>query len=172
MAALKVILICLEVVVLFNFIILVHELGHFLAARWRGLVVDRFSIWFGRPIWQKKIGSVVYSLGSIPAGGFVSLPQLAPMEWIEGRVLENGQPMRPIRPVDKIIVAAAGPVFSLSLAFAFACDSSRLPPVTNRPIICRAARRKSVGSHLPGLRVGQRLWVADHLVQTLVLVAV
>ncbi len=120
MAVLKVILICLEVVVLFNFIILVHELGHFLAARWRGLVIDRFSIWFGRPLWQKKIGSVVYSLGSIPAGGFVSLPQMAPMEWIEGRALENGQPLLPARPLDKIIVAAAGPVFSLSLAFGFA----------------------------------------------------
>ena len=120
MAVLKVILFCLEVVVLFNFIILVHELGHFLAARWRGLVVDRFSIWFGRPLWQKKIGSVVYSLGSIPAGGFVSLPQMAPMEWIEGRALENGQPLLPARPLDKIIVAAAGPVFSLSLAFGFA----------------------------------------------------
>jgi regulator of sigma E protease len=121
MAVLKVILICLEVALLFNFIILVHELGHFLAARWRGLVVDRFSIWFGKPIWQRKIGSVTYSLGSIPAGGFVSLPQLAPMEWIEGKVLENGEPLRPARPLDKIIVAAAGPLFSLSLAVAFAC---------------------------------------------------
>ncbi len=121
MAVLKVILICLEVVLLFNFIILVHELGHFLAARWRGLVVDRFSIWFGKPIWQRKFGSVTFALGSIPAGGFVSLPQLAPMEWIEGKVLENGEPLRPARPIDKILVAAAGPAFSLALAFAFAC---------------------------------------------------
>ena len=164
MAALKVILICLEVVVLFNFIILVHELGHFLAARWRGLVVDRFSIWFGRPIWQKKIGSVVYSLGSIPAGGFVSLPQLAPMEWIEGRVLENGQPKRPIRPVDKIIVAAAGPVFSISLAFAFAC----VVWLIGRPV-SEAEVTSVIGyvvkgspSDLAGLRPGDRIVSIDN----------
>jgi regulator of sigma E protease len=121
MAILRVILIAVEVAVLFNFIILVHELGHFLAARWRGLTVDRFSIWFGRPLWQRKIGKVVYSLGSIPAGGFVSLPQMAPMEFLEGRVLETGEPMLPAGPMDKIIVAIAGPVFSFLLALVFAC---------------------------------------------------
>lgn len=110
----------LEVVILFNFIILVHELGHFLAARWRGLVVDRFSIWFGKPIWHRKVGKVVFSLGSIPVGGFVSLPQMAPMEFLEGRVLDTGEPMRPASPVDKILVAVAGPLFSFGLAFAFA----------------------------------------------------
>ena len=72
--------ILLEVLLLFNLIIIAHELGHFLAARWRGLVVEKFGIWFGKPIWKKTIGGVEYSLGSIPAGGFVALPQLAPME--------------------------------------------------------------------------------------------
>ena len=119
MAILRVLLIVLEVLLLFNFIILVHELGHFLAARARGLYVDRFAIWFGRPLWSKKIGEVTWQLGCIPAGGFVSLPQLSPMEWIEGQVLPSGKPIQPARPLDKIIVAAAGPLFSLGLAFVF-----------------------------------------------------
>ncbi len=119
MAVLRILFIALEVVLLFNFIILVHELGHFLVARWRGLYADRFAIWFGRPIWSKKIGDVTWQIGSIPAGGFVSLPQLAPMEWIEGRTLPSGKPLEPCRPLDKIIVALAGPVFSLGLAFVF-----------------------------------------------------
>ena len=55
MAILKYILIFLEVLLIFNLLIFVHELGHFLAARWRGLKVDRFAIWFGKPIWKKKI---------------------------------------------------------------------------------------------------------------------
>ena len=93
MAILRVLLIALEVVLLFNFIILVHELGHFLMARARGLYVDRFAIWFGKPLWSKKIGDVTYQLGSIPAGGFVSLPQLSPMEWIEGKTLPSGAPL-------------------------------------------------------------------------------
>ena len=120
MAALRFIGVLLEVLILFNSIILVHELGHFLAARWRGMVVDRFSIWFGKPLIQKKVGHVVFSLGTIPFGGFVSLPQMAPMEFLEGRVLQNGEPMRPVGALDKIIVSVAGPAFSLGLAFLFA----------------------------------------------------
>lgn len=109
-----------EVIVLFNLVIIVHELGHFLAAKWRGLHVDRFGIWFGKPIWQKKINGVIYCLGCIPAGGYVSLPQMAPMEAIEGKVEGPKENLPEISPVDKIIVAFAGPLFSLLLAFAFA----------------------------------------------------
>src|SRR6185295_2831018 len=97
---LRVIFILLEVVLLFNLLIVVHELGHFLAARWRGLFIEGFGVWFGKPIWKKTINGVQYSLGSLPFGGFVKLPQLAPMEIIE---------------------AVAGPLFSLLLALVFAC---------------------------------------------------
>ena len=107
------------VVMLFNFMIFVHELGHFFAARWRGLYVDRFQIWFGRPIWKKTINGVQWGLGWIPAGGFVSLQQMAPMEAIEGSV-ELPKDLKPVKPLDKIIVAAAGPVASFLLAVLFA----------------------------------------------------
>ena len=107
------------VVMLFNFMIFVHELGHFFAARWRGLYVDRFQIWFGRPIWKKTINGVQWGRGWMPAGGFVSLPQMAPMEAIEGSV-ELPKDLKPVKPLDKIIVAAAGPVASFLLAVLFA----------------------------------------------------
>ncbi|MDR3377227.1 MAG: RIP metalloprotease RseP [Verrucomicrobiae bacterium] len=113
------ILIALEVVLIFNLIIGAHELGHFLAARWRGLKVERFAIWFGKPIWKKKIGGVEYALGTIPFGGYVSLPQMATMEAIEGKV-DTTEPLPNVAPLDKIIVAFAGPLFSFLLAVAFA----------------------------------------------------
>ena len=118
---LKFVFICLEVVLIFNLLIVVHELGHFLAARWRGLVVEKFAIWFGKPIWSKKIGGVEYRLGSIPAGGFVAIPQLAPMEALEGDAEQPRETLPPVKPLDKIIVAAAGPLFRFGLAFAMAC---------------------------------------------------
>ncbi len=120
MSILKFVFILLEVLLLFNLLIFVHELGHFLAARWRGLKVDRFAIWFGKPIWRKKINGVEYALGTIPAGGYVSLPQMATMEAIEGKSESSGQPLPPISALDKIIVAVAGPLFSFLLAAAFA----------------------------------------------------
>lgn len=109
------ILLILAVIMIFNVIIFVHELGHFLAGKWRGLKIDRFQIWFGKPIWKKTINGVQYGLGWIPAGGFVSLPQMAPMEAIEGESLDS-EPLPPISPLDKIIVAFAGPFFSFLLA--------------------------------------------------------
>ena len=108
--------ILLEVLVLFNLIIIAHELGHFVAARWRGLVVEKFGIWFGKPLWKKTIGGVEYSLGSIPAGGFVALPQLAPMESVEGESKHDRAALPPVTALDKIIVALSGPVASMLLA--------------------------------------------------------
>src|SRR3984957_9905119 len=117
---LRVGLIVFEVLLIFNLLIIVHELGHFLAARWRGLHVDKFGIWFGRPILKRTIGGVEFSLGWIPAGGFVLLPQMATMEAVEGKAGVSGSDLPPIKPLDKIIVAAAGPIFSFLLALLFA----------------------------------------------------
>ena len=116
----RVILISLEVLILFNLLIVVHELGHFLAARWRGLYIEKFGIWFGKPLWKKTINGVQYSLGSLPFGGFVALPQLAPMDIIEGKADVDRAKLPRVSALDKIIVALAGPFFSLMLAFAFA----------------------------------------------------
>ena len=113
---LQVILLVFAVVMSFNIIIFVHELGHFLAAKWRGLRIDRFQIWFGTPIWKKTINGVQYGLGWIPAGGFVALPQMAPMEALEGGNKDDA-PLPKISALDKIIVAFAGPLFSMLLAF-------------------------------------------------------
>lgn len=107
------------VVMFFNVMIFVHELGHFLAGKWRGAYIDRFQIWFGKPIWQKKISGVQWGIGWIPAGGFVSLPQLADMQSIEGEA-DIPKNLKPLKPLDKVIIAAAGPLFSLLLAYVFA----------------------------------------------------
>ncbi|HSY74812.1 MAG TPA: RIP metalloprotease RseP [Dongiaceae bacterium] len=137
MTILRYIFIALEVVLLFNLLIGVHELGHFLAAKWRGLKIDRFAIWFGKPIWKKKINGVEYALGWIPAGGYVALPQMASMDMIEGKnetpdkqstdvsSLRRGDLLSidraaNVSPLDKIIVAFAGPLFSFGLAILFA----------------------------------------------------
>ncbi len=96
-SALYFVFVLLEVVLIFNLLIVVHELGHFLAARWRGLVVEQFAVWFGKPLWKRTYNGVVYSLGSIPFGGFVKLPQMAPMDAIEGEATTPREACRPSR---------------------------------------------------------------------------
>lgn len=54
-------------------IILLHELGHLLAAKLFKCKVEVFSIGFGKPIWSKKIGSTLYQISPILLGGFCQL---------------------------------------------------------------------------------------------------
>jgi regulator of sigma E protease len=119
-SALRIALIIFGVLTVFNFMILIHEWGHFLAARWRGLRVDKFYIWFGKPIWKRTYNGVEYGLGSLPFGGFVALPQMAPQGGLEGDDGDKRESLPPISAMDKIIVAFAGPLFSFMLAVAFA----------------------------------------------------
>ena len=50
-----------------------HELGHFLAARWVGVKVLKFSLGFGPKIFGRKMGETEYLLSAIPLGGYVKL---------------------------------------------------------------------------------------------------
>src|SRR4029450_8998264 len=81
--------------------------------------IEKFGVWFGKPLWKKTINGVQYSLGSLPFGGFVALPQLAPMDIIEGKADLDRARLPKISALDKIIVAVAGPLFSLLLALFF-----------------------------------------------------
>ena len=93
-----------------GFCIFSHELGHFLAARWRKLHVDAFALGF-KPFWRKKIRGVEYRLGYLPFGGYCEIPQVDATsnepKAADGTVLPRA------RAIDRIITAAAGPVFNV-----------------------------------------------------------
>lgn len=61
------------VIIGISFLILVHEFGHFLAAKSFGLLVEEFGFGFPPKIFSKKIGETVYSLNLLPFGGFVKI---------------------------------------------------------------------------------------------------
>lgn len=85
-SVLAIIYIVLVVIILFGMSIFVHEFGHYIAARWLGLVVETFSIGFGPALWKRKVNGITYKIGWIPVGGYVALPQLDPsgMRTIQG----------------------------------------------------------------------------------------
>lgn len=107
-------------VLFFGGSILVHELGHFVAARWRGVKVTRFAICFGQAIWSHVArDGVEYRLGWLPLGGYVALPQLADMAAIEGES-EITEPLPPLSYTTKVIVFVAGAFFNVLFALALA----------------------------------------------------
>ena len=100
-----------------GFSIFIHELGHFLAARRRGLVADRFSIGFGPRIFGWTHKGTDYRISLLPFGGYVSLPQLADMGRLEGGEGDEAERLPPISYADKVIVAVMGAVFNIIFAF-------------------------------------------------------
>lgn len=110
------------VVLFFGGSIFVHELGHFLAARRRGAVVERFSIGFGPPIWSKRgRDGVEYRIAWFPLGGYVLLPQLADLGALEGESTTDVTKLPPVSYATKMIVFVAGALFNILFAFALAC---------------------------------------------------
>ncbi|MDR3229582.1 MAG: site-2 protease family protein [Puniceicoccales bacterium] len=128
------------IILFFGGSIFVHELGHFLAARWRGLKIERFSIGIGPRIfgWTGKDG-VDYRLSLFPIGGYVALPQLGDMEAVEGKNESDPDELPPISYPDKIYVAVAGVVFNIIFAFLLACvlwvSGRPVPPNANTTTI-------------------------------------
>jgi regulator of sigma E protease len=109
------------VVLFFGASIFIHEYGHYIAARWRKLKIDRFSIGFGPRLfgWKDKQG-VDWRISLFPLGGYVALPQLADLRGIEGAP-EDDEPLAPISYADKMIVAAAGAFFNILFALGLGC---------------------------------------------------
>ena len=58
---------------LFSFLIFIHELGHFVAAKLSGVQVNEFSLFMGPVLWKKQVGETLYSLRLIPVGGFCAM---------------------------------------------------------------------------------------------------
>jgi RIP metalloprotease RseP len=108
------------VIIFFCGSIVVHEFGHYLAAKVRGLYIPRFSIGFGPALWKKKIGETEFRLSLLPLGGYVSLPQLADLKEIEGEFrLPEG--LKSATCADKVIVAIMGPIANLLFAIFLSC---------------------------------------------------
>lgn len=110
-------------VVVLGVLVFFHELGHYAAARWRGIFVEKFSIGFGRPLlaWTDRRGTD-WQIGWLPLGGYVKLyGQEGPGDVTDAVDAPPGQDPRGPRfhdkPVaDRAIVVAAGPIANFVLA--------------------------------------------------------
>jgi len=72
-------------------VIFVHELGHFLAAKWAGVYAPRFSLGWGSPIWSFRRGETEYAISALPIGGYV---RMASQEDEHASTLEGGPELR------------------------------------------------------------------------------
>jgi regulator of sigma E protease len=99
----------------FALLVILHELGHFSAAKAVGMRVEKFCLFFPPTLWSKKVGETEYAIGSIPAGGYVKITGMNPDEDLPEEVRDRAYHAQPVW--KRIVVIAAGPAVNLVLAF-------------------------------------------------------
>ena len=85
---------------------ILHELGHFSAAKAVGMRVEKFSLFFPPTLWSKKVGETEYAIGSIPAGGYVKISGMNPDEDLPEEVRDRAYHAQPVW--KRIVVIARG----------------------------------------------------------------
>ena len=125
----------LLVLFFFGLTIFFHELGHFLVAKRQGMKIERFSVGFGPKIWGYRKHGVDYRISWFPFGGYVALPQMSPMEAIEGGTESSADELPPAPPKSKILVALAGPAMNIVFALVLAVIVWGVGAPINRPVV-------------------------------------
>jgi regulator of sigma E protease len=140
----------------FSLLIVLHEGGHFVAAKATGMRVERFFLFFGPTLWSFKRGETEYGIKSIPLGGYVKITGMNPEEEVPAEHEDRAYYRQPVW--KRIVVVAAGPVANIFLAFAILFFVAFSYPESNNEI-------GTVEPHSPAasatLRPGDRLVSVD-----------
>jgi regulator of sigma E protease len=99
----------------FAALIILHELGHFTAAKAVGMRVERFYLFFPPAIAKFRRGETEYGVGAIPLGGFVKISGMNPDEELPPEVAHRAYYRQPVW--KRIVTIAAGPAMNLLIAF-------------------------------------------------------
>jgi regulator of sigma E protease len=99
----------------FALLIILHEAGHFAAAKAVGMRVERFMLFFGRPLVSFRRGETEYGIGPIPLGGYVKITGMNPREEFSDDVAVRAYYRQPVW--KRIVVIVAGPAVNLAIAF-------------------------------------------------------
>lgn len=101
-------------IIVLGVLIFVHELGHFLVAKRKGVGVKRFSLGFGPKLVGKKVGETEYLISAVPLGGYVKMVGEAPGEEVSAEDLPRSFTHQPV--ARRVAIVAAGPLFNLFFA--------------------------------------------------------
>jgi regulator of sigma E protease len=137
-------------------VVIIHELGHFLVARFFGVRVDVFSFGFGPRLLGIKRGPTDYRISALPFGGYVRMAGDNPSEDRKGDPDEFLSKPR----WQRALIAVAGPSMNIILAivmFAFIFGgSSQLPIYSDKPVVVVAVAKDSAADKA-GIRPGDTL---------------
>ncbi len=156
----------LMVVLGLGFVIFIHELGHFLLAKWNGVKVEKFAIGFdikGLKLYSRKVGETEYVLGAIPLGGYV---KMLGEDAATGNVEEGAEQISDPRayhnrPVGaRMAIITAGVIMNLIFGllcfmFVYLRGKNEVPPVIGSVVAGQPA-------YEAGIRPGDRIVAVDN----------
>lgn len=99
----------------FSALVILHEFGHFIAAKAVGMRVERFSLFFPPALFKVRRGETSYEVGALPLGGFVKITGMNPDEDVPPEVAHRAYCRQPVW--KRIVTIAAGPLMNVLIAF-------------------------------------------------------
>ncbi len=151
----------LSFVVVIGILILIHELGHFLVARWTGVGVERFSVGFGPVLLRWQGQETEYCLSAVPIGGYVKMMgEENPLEGGGGPMVDPAKSFA-LKPLpSRFLIVFAGPGMNLVLAAAIFAGVFM---IVGRPVLPSTLGRIKGGgpAALAGLHTGDQVTAVD-----------
>jgi regulator of sigma E protease len=137
----------------FALLIILHELGHFAAAKAVGMRVERFALFFPPLLWTVKRGETEYGIGAIPLGGYVKITGMNPAEVIPPEHEHRAYYKQPVW--KRLVVIGAGPAMNVLVAFVilFVLFAAKGDQVVNNKVGDVAPKSAAVGVLQPGDRL-------------------
>jgi regulator of sigma E protease len=136
-------------------LVLVHEAGHMVVAKWCGMKVERFSIFFGRPIASFTRGETEYAIGWLPLGGYVKIAGMTVGEEMdpadESRAYSSASTWK------RVATIAAGPAVNIVLAIVIFAAIFWIGVPTGTPTDQVAGVVQDSAAQAAGLQGGDRL---------------
>lgn len=140
-------------VLLLGLLIFVHELGHFLVAKFFGVRVEVFSLGFGKKIFQYKRGDTNYCISLVPLGGYVKMFGDDPSKEIPEEEKKFSFLHKPVLP--RIAIVLAGPLMNLFFAMFLYSTISLLGELAPSPTIGDVA--EDTVAYSAGFRSGDKI---------------
>ncbi len=137
------------IIFVFGVLVIIHELGHFIAAKWMGVRVEKFSIGFPPTIYTKKIGETNFSIGAIPLGGFVKMSGFVD-ESMDDKITGEDYEFNSKPVWRRIVIISGGVIMNLILAvlllsYLTYSEGERILPYTKVGIVGENGVSQKVG---------------------------
>jgi regulator of sigma E protease len=138
-------------------VIFIHELGHFLLAKWNGVKVEKFSIGFGPTIAGFRRGETEYVIAALPLGGFVKMLGESPEDEASKSTDPRAYPNKSVSA--RMAIISAGVIMNVFLAFGCFAFYYSTPRVEQPPVL--GVVTAASPAYLAGLRPGDEIVAID-----------